>query len=458
MKLRTRVALAGGAVVVAALILVGAVEYPAVDDELHGQLDSSLAEMVKSAPDTFDAVKQKVARAEEVGEPNPLKGTGTVLDVGTGKMQLVQDPRLSPATDFADITARDIAVAAGTADPYYQNVIFDGSTYRVLTAPMPNMRNAIVRAARPESDPTPVLNRLALLLLILTPAAGLVAAVAARLLAGHVLRPVGVLTSAVERIAETGDLSTPAALRAAAAGRATDEVGRLGRAFTAMTEALDGSIGAQRRLVADASHELRTPLTSLTTNLELLSENPADPASPALLADALEQARELKVLINDLVDLARFGEAAARAELVRLDLVAEQVAESRGVRVRTEAALLHGDPDAMERAVANLVDNAVKFSGMRGVEVTVVVRGTVAVVEVRDEGPGIPAADLPYIFDRFHRSPAARALPGSGLGLAIVKQIADAHGGRVEAVAVEQGALLRLTVPLAVGVAEPAGY
>jgi two-component system sensor histidine kinase MprB len=225
-----------------------------------------------------------------------------------------------------------------------------------------------------------------------------------------------------------------------------------------MTEALDGSVGAQRRLVADASHELRTPLTSLTTNLELLAENPEDPASPALLADALDQARELKVLINDLVDLARFGEAAARAEPVRLDLLAEQVAESRGVPARTDPAVLHGDPDALERALANLVDNAVKFSGMRGVAVDLATYGGDAVLEVRDEGPGIPPADLPYIFDRFHRSSAARALPGSGLGLAIVKQIADAHGGRVEAVPVDRGALLRLTLPLASGAEVPAGF
>ncbi|NUR63010.1 MAG: HAMP domain-containing histidine kinase [Catenulispora sp.] len=471
MKLRTRVALAGGAVVVAALTLVGAVEYPAVDWELRGQLDASLAAMVKQAPTTFHEYQQKLLMAGKQ-VPDPLQGNGWSDTIGSGSIQIVTDPqpesgKESPdpksasygkpddpkprdGKELADLTLRDVDVASGATGPYYGDVLFQGERYRTYTAQMPGMANTIVRAAKPESDSASTMRRLLWLLIGLTPTAGLVAVVSARLLAGRVLRPVGVLTSAVERITETGDFTTPGPLRQAARGR--DEVARLGRAFTAMTEALDGSVGAQRRLVADASHELRTPLTSLTTNLELLTENPADPASPALLADALEQARELKVLINDLVDLARFGEAAARAEPVRLDLVAEQVAEARGVPARTEPAVLRGDPDALERAVANLVDNAVKFSGMRGVTVTVVTRGHQGVLEVRDQGPGIPTADLPYIFDRFHRSSAARALPGSGLGLAIVKQIADAHGGRVEAVPVETGALLRLTLPLLIDV------
>ncbi|MGW5457045.1 sensor histidine kinase [Streptomyces sp. NPDC003996] len=487
MKLRTRVALAGGAVVIVALGLVGAVEYPAVDWELHGQLDASLSAMVRQAPSTFHDVQLKLEMAgKNGGKPgfDPRKDPeGWVITLGSGGLQIVTDPRLDwgknpmgpqlvPGTDpknpkaavgsgsgsdqqFAALTARDVEVANGTSGPYYRYEMFRGEQYRILTAPMPGMADTIVRAAKPASDSASTMRRLLWLLITLTPAAGMVAAVAARLLAGRVLRPVGLLTSAVEHITETGELTTPGALRRAARGR--DEVGRLGRAFTAMTEALDGSVGAQRRLVADASHELRTPLTSLTTNLELLVENPADPESPDLLADALDQARELKVLIKDLVDLARFGEPAARAEPVRLDLLADQVAERRGVPARTEPAVLHGDPDALERAVANLVDNAVKFSGMCGVAVQVATRGGQAVLEVRDEGPGIPAADLPYIFDRFHRSSAARALPGSGLGLAIVKQIADAHGGRVEAVPVEQGALLRLTLPLALGAPEPVG-
>jgi two-component system sensor histidine kinase MprB len=301
-----------------------------------------------------------------------------------------------------------------------------------------------VRTAIPESDPEPTLRALAWLLAGSTVAAGLLAALVSRLAARRVLGPVHRLTDAVERIRATGDLASPIP----ADGR--DEIGRLGAAFAAMTAALDGSVGAQRRLVADASHELRTPLTSLTVNLELLAENLADAQAPLLAAEALDQVGELKALVNDLVDLARFGQPAFHTEDVRLDLVAERVAARaarRGIAcdLAGEPTLVHGDPDALERAVANLVDNAMKWSPPDG-RVRITVRA--GVVDVADDGPGIPDSDLAHVFDRFYRSPTARAHPGSGLGLAIVRQVAEAHGGTAEAVPSPSGARLRLTLPV----------
>jgi len=148
-------------------------------------------------------------------------------------------------------------------------------------------------------------------------------------------------------------------------------------------------------------------------NLELLAENLADAQAPLLAAAALDQVGELKALVNDLVDLARFGQPAFHTEDVRLDLVAERVATRaarRGVAcdVAGEPTLVHGDPDALERAVANLVDNAVKWSPPDGrVRITV----AAGVVDVADDGPGIPDGDLAHVFDRFYRSPAARATP-----------------------------------------------
>jgi len=299
-----------------------------------------------------------------------------------------------------------------------------------------------VRTATPETDPDPILRELAWLLAGSTAAATLLAVLASRLASRRVLRPVRQLTETVERIRDSGDLTIPVPTD----GR--DEIGRLGAAFATMTAALDGSVGAQRRLVADASHELRTPLTSLTVNLALLAENPNDEQAPVLAAEALAQAGELTALVNDLVDLARYGEAAAHTEDVRLDLVAERVAARRGADLVcvTEPTLIHGDPDALERAVANLVDNAVKWSPPGGrIRISV----ATGVLEVADSGPGIPESDLPFVFDRFYRSPEARSLPGSGLGLAIVRQVAEAHGGTAEAVPSATGARLRLTFPVA---------
>jgi signal transduction histidine kinase len=458
-NLRTRVALAGGAVVVAALTAVGAVLYPAIEAGMRGQTDSSLRMAAGQAPTTYEAVKAKLDAIAEQGVPGkpggvgqtkagqPAGSQGQTFELASYGLQFVQQPVVGSTTNFTPLTKRDVEVEAGTTEPYFEDQSYGGVDYRVYTTPLAGYPGVLLRVTRLASDPKPTLTRLAWLMALLTPAAGLLAVFAARILARRVLGPVGRLTAAVEHITATGDLSTPVDVRS------RDEVGRLGRAFTAMTAALDGSVGAQRRLVADASHELRTPLTSLTTNLELLAENLADPQAPALVDDALVEARELKTLINDLVDLAKFGEAVGPAADVRLDLVAVRIGQGRRVAVASEPVVIHGDPAALERAVANLVDNAVKFgggneAGRAAVRVTVGVSGDRAVVDVLDHGPGIPAADLPYIFDRFHRSPAARALPGSGLGLAIVKQIVDAHGGTVAAVPQPVGVLFRLTLPI----------
>ncbi len=149
------------------------------------------------------------------------------------------------------------------------------------------------------------------------------------------------------------------------------------------------------------------------------------------------------MLINDLVDLARDGQAAFHVEDVRLDLVAERVAARAADRapgltyeLDCRPTLVRGDPDALERAIGNLVDNALKWSPPDG---RVRISAAAGTVEVSDDGPGIPADDLPHIFDRFYRSAKARALPGSGLGLAIVRRIADMHDGTVEAIPLRGG-------------------
>jgi signal transduction histidine kinase len=211
-----------------------------------------------------------------------------------------------------------------------------------------------------------------------------------------------------------------------------------------MLAALEESVGAQRRLVADASHELRTPLTAVRTNIELLREGklPPDEAARALHEAAVEL-DALTTLIADLVELARGEERKLRFETVQLDdLVASAVerAHSRAPHVRFETALepaqVRGDPMLLERAVLNLLDNAVKWSPAdRPIEVTV----AGGVCSVRDHGAGIAPDDLPHVFDRFYRAAEARTLPGSGLGLAIVRQVAEAHHGTATAEAAPGG-------------------
>jgi two-component system sensor histidine kinase MprB len=447
MTLRTRVGLAGGAVVLVALAIASVVVYSSVRPDLHRQLDDSLLKAVENSPTVATQLKQKV---EASGQATLAD---TPVDLGSTLVQFIPAPvRPGRNRAFIDVTKRDANVATGQEPAYFQDVTHDGVAYRVYTASMPGARGGgatLVRAARPLADAAGLLTGLAALLAALTVVGGLVAALAARLVARRVLRPVRVLTDAVEHVTATKDLSA----RVDLTGR--DEIGRLGRSFAAMMTALDASVHAQRRLVADASHELRTPLTSLTTNLELLAEDDGlrDPEAPALVRAAIGQAGELRSLVNDLIDLARYGEGTARAEDTRLDLVAERVvakAAARASAPRFESALspclVHVDPDAIERAVANLVDNAVKWSPPGGRVLVVVADGELSIT---DEGPGIPPADVPFVFDRFYRSAQARSMPGSGLGLAIVRRVVETYGGEVAAEPLARGVRLRLRLPVA---------
>jgi two-component system sensor histidine kinase MprB len=432
MSLRTRVAIAVGVVVFCALAIVAAVIYPAVGANLRGQNDESLMQVAKEAP----TIAAKLKQARTLGQLVPF---------GSTQLQILPGSAPGPTNGFVDITNHDVQVADGNNKPYFHDQAYRSVVYRIYTMQFPGNPGTLVRVAQPVSDAASAQTALGWLLAGLIPAAALGAAVVARLAAGRVLRPVGRLTETVERIRATGDLSAPIETPG------QDEISRLGQAFAAMTAALDESVGAQRRLVADASHELRTPLTSLITNLELLAEQPDDPNAAALAAAALAEAGELRVLIKDLVDLARDGRASFHIEDVRLDLVAERVAAraaSRAPGLRYELdcrpTLVRGDPDALERAIGNLVDNALKWSPPDG---RIRISAAGGTVEVSDDGPGIPADDLPYIFDRFYRSARARALPGSGLGLAIVRRIADMHDGTVEAIPLQQGMKFRLSVP-----------
>jgi two-component system sensor histidine kinase MprB len=228
-----------------------------------------------------------------------------------------------------------------------------------------------------------------------------------------------------------------------------------------MLGALEDSTRAQRQLVADASHELRTPLTSLRTNIEVLASDRELPVGDRgkLLSDVVEQLGEMTTLIAELIELARAEQQTVEPEEVRLDLVAADALE-RSRRnhpevtftAALEESVVRGVPTTIERAIANLLDNAAKWSPDGG---RVELRVRDGSVSVRDHGPGIDEDDLPYVFDRFYRARSARKLPGSGLGLAIVRQVADAHGGDVIAERAEGGGT-RMTLHLDVHAPIPA--
>ena len=280
------------------------------------------------------------------------------------------------------------------------------------------------------------------------------------LLARRLLRPVERITATAEEISAT-DLSRRIALSGP-----QDELKRLADAFDSMLERIDGAFAAQRQFVADASHELRNPIAIIQTNLDVAGDELGAQASVVRRATA-----RMARLVDDLLALAR-SESSGRREHVSLAGLAADVAEehatlaaSRRVRVEVEGlgGDVLGDPEALRRAVSNLVDNAVRVSPGGG---CVTIRSGAdaggAWIEVVDAGPGIPPEEQAQVFERFWRADESRsrASGGSGLGLAIVRQIAESHGGAVE-VRSEPGCGARFTirlplVPAAAAVAVPA--
>ena len=257
--------------------------------------------------------------------------------------------------------------------------------------------------------------------------------------------PLRRLTETTERIIDTGDLSERTGQR----GR--DEVSRLSARLDELLATLETSLRTQRQLVADASHELRTPIATLRANFEVLADPGALDAGERaeVLVDVRDELESITALVGELVELARGEELDVAPRDFRLDEVVQDAVDRAArrapdllFRTRLEPTVVTGVPERVERAVANLLDNARKWSPA-GEAVDVAVHD--GVVEVRDRGPGIADEDLPLVFNRFYRSAKARGMPGAGLGLAIVKQIADAHDGRVTVDAAPGGgAVLRL--------------
>jgi two-component system sensor histidine kinase MprB len=433
------VAVAVGLVSVAVYITVSRALYDQVDTSLKQRADNVIGTVALFRTADNPVVEQlaasfgvKIGIVDGDGSSTPLFGP-------------VNKPPIGPA---------EVKVAAEGGDNFRTDSSTDERVYAVQI--QAGTGYALV-LAQPLSYTQATLGRLAIVLAVVGAAGIVVAAAGGALVARGTLGPVQRLTDATERVAATGDLR-PIPVSG------DDELARLTQSFNTMLDALADSQNQQRQLVADAGHELRTPLTSLRTNLELLiaARKPGAPElseqdTGELYADVRGQLDELTTLIGDLVELARQDAPHVTHESVDLVDVTERAldrARRRATSVRFDVALqpwfVPGDSSALERAVLNLLDNAVKFSPPGGT-VRLSLRplgdGT-AVIEVADQGPGIAEADLPHVFQRFYRSSEARTLPGSGLGLSIVAQAAQRHGGSAQAAnAPGGGALLSLRLP-----------
>ncbi|WP_327371329.1 HAMP domain-containing sensor histidine kinase [Streptomyces sp. NBC_01217] len=287
----------------------------------------------------------------------------------------------------------------------------------------------------------------------------------------RLVRPLRALTGAAQRMRDGAD-SAPVLV--------TDdnEIGRLAAAFNDMSAHRARLEGQRKDMVSDVAHELRTPLSNIRGWLEAAQDGLAEP-DPAFISSLHTEAVQLQHIIDDLQDLAAADAGALRLhpEPIRIEDVLGQVvaahqgrAETAGVTltVRTTPAGapapgLTADPVRLRQAIGNLVSNAVRHTPTGG-RVTLQAYGCESadqvVVDVSDTGSGIPAADLPHVFDRFWRAEKSRSrrTGGSGLGLAIVRKLAEAHGGSVSAVSVEgKGSVFTLRLPADAAGTDPAG-
>ncbi len=436
MSYRRRLMLLAALAVTLAVALASVAIHVSVRAQLRDSVDDnlrSLAGSVATQPEPQEGVTPRRLDPELERRRFLLLLPASPLGVQAGYAQVVSSAgRIQPPPDSRPLLAagpRVVAVAQGQAQPFFYDAELSRTQVRVFVTRF--VEGQALQVARSLEDVNATMRRLTVVLVLVSLAGVGLAAVLGGFVGRSAMRPVRRLTRGTRYVAVTQDLSR----HVEAVG--DDELASLARSFNAMLEALAESRRAQRQLIADASHELRTPLTTVQANVELLaggSELSADERHQ-LREDLMAQLRELTALVGDLVELAR--ERPPESELVELSfdtLVAACVERARAREPRaTFICALHpcrvrADRPRLERAITNLLDNARKWSPPGGAVEVEVADGELI---VRDEGPGIDEADLPYVFDRFYRSADARRLPGSGLGLAIVRQVAEMHGGAV---------------------------
>ena len=431
MTLRQKFVAAFAAVAAIAAATVGVVAYSTTERALHNEINVSLAAAVSALANGgsvssislagtqggTDGLHHGDGRETIVETAQSIGADGTVSHLSGATVTL-------PVSQEAMQIAKESTAGLRTVD----QVTVGGTTYQVLTQSLGGAGGA-VQVGQDLDQAAQILGHLAIVTVVVGLIVLLLAAAGGWWLAGRLTRRLTALTAMAETVSQDGHLDVAFAMP----GR--DEVGRLSSSLQSMVDQLSASKQAQQRLVQNAGHELRTPLTSLRTNVSVLHRfAELSPASQQrLLDDVTGETRELTNLVNELVELALDSRDTEEPEPVELVALARTVAamfehrSKRAVTVEADAdVLVWGRPKALQRAISNLLDNALKFDSGDGPVDLFVAPDRVL---VSDHGPGIDPADAPKVFDRFFRADDARSLPGSGLGLAIVAEVAAAHGG-----------------------------
>lgn len=443
MSLRLKIALLLAIIVSIGVASVSLVSYRTTDARLMEEVDRSLVQ----ATERF---------LQRPGGNRPFRPGSTVINIPERPLGIeqfvVQVSDLSgsvlAATEGVALPLTPVSVdSGGDAVPTFTSVTsMQGVDYRVRTVALPQ---GVVQLGRDLTENDNVLTDLRRRMALVAVVVAVVAALIGWFTVTGVTRRLRRLSAAVGEVATTGRLDVEAPQSG------SDEAGRLGRTFADMLAALSRSREQQQRLVQDAGHELRTPLTSLRTNLDVLRRHSdIDSATRAqIVGDIDRDVTDLESLVEEVVALAadRHTDELPQPIILREHVVplVERAARRSGrvIDFNADDSMCIVRPQLFERAVSNLIDNALKFDTSGGTIEVDVTQGTVT---VSDRGPGVEDGQEQVIFERFHRATSARTLPGSGLGLSIVADVAASHGGTVFARRrTGGGAEVGFTLPLA---------
>ncbi|HQV29820.1 MAG TPA: HAMP domain-containing sensor histidine kinase [Thermoflexales bacterium] len=460
-SIRTRLTVVYTSVTGLTLVIAGLLVYGAVALLLQRQVDDLLRQSYEAITDLTSAALLQNGKVAAQLPTDAFRSiyvqaydiSGELLDASTTAISGPIDP----------ISLRDSrAMAQDARTPLYSTVHVNRIPLRVLTDPVVFTNRVsgqqlliFFQVATPIQDTEFAKQGLLGTLLAVGLLALLIAAVGGGAVARRAIRPITRITDTALSISRTNNLDQRVL------AQTNDEVGRLSTAFNEMLDRLSQSITAQQRFVADVSHEMRTPLTVIRGNVDLLRMGCADTES---LDAVTSESDRMTRMVSSLLMLSQADSGALEMRMAPLDLMPTLLEVARAGKFigqgKTEVTTLflgeepleiEGDADRLKQVLLNLVDNAIKHSP-EGAAVhieaaneaarDVNAAGAPAVggervvrVTVSDNGPGIPAEDLPHVFERFYRvdKSRSRAKGGAGLGLAIAQTIAEAHGGRIAA-------------------------
>jgi signal transduction histidine kinase len=439
------------AILIVFAVVVGRLATDRLKSDFHDELENgavAVAHAVSVEPARYDPTGTFAVTPQRVDAPNlddmtTASGDEVRLVTQTGAPWVDSDTGDPIQTsDAPDLGAPESGLS--TFDRY------EIATAAVVTEPG-RTAPVFVQYARKESQLDSTLDRLWLLLIFGVIGGTALAALAGFAVAGRAMSPIAALTATAREIASTRDPS-----KRIPESERDDELSELARTLDEMLRQLDAArseteqmVQAQREFIADASHELRTPLTSILANLELLDEQLSEQGRKGeqgeIVSSALSSSQRMRRLVADLLLLARAdaGRAGARRECDLSEIAEAALAEVRPVAdghilqlAGIEPVAVDGNPDELHRLAVNLLDNGLRHTPAgTTIAIGVARRDGQAVLEVTDDGPGVPDEQREHVFSRFARvSGPADLTPdsGTGLGLAIVQAVARSHGGDVE--------------------------